>query len=287
MSRPSKRIVPLVGSSRRITSRAVVLLPQPVSPTIPSVSPRITSNDTPSTACTAPTWRWKRIPRVIGKCLTRSRTSTSASLMPAVLELDASRAAVVRQLAGLSQLAPTAARRVSVVAAGRRRGARSRPATGSSCGSTRRWRVAHVRAARVERAAAGQRDQARRAARDRHERLVARAVEARDRLQQAPRVGVLGRVEDRVGRRLLDDLARRTSRRSRRRCSATTPRSWVIRTTAMSSSRWSRAIRSRICACTVTSSAVVGSSAISTFGSFASAIAIIARWRMPPENSCG
>ena len=44
---------------------------------------------------------------------------------------------------------------------------------------------------------------------------------------------------------------------------------------------------SRICACTITSSAVVGSSASSTFGSQASAIAIAARWRMPPENSCG
>ena len=37
----------------------------------------------------------------------------------------------------------------------------------------------------------------------------------------------------------------------------------------------------------VTSSAVVGSSAISSFGSLVSAIAIIARWRIPPENSCG
>ena len=43
----------------------------------------------------------------------------------------------------------------------------------------------------------------------------------------------------------------------------------------------------RICACTITSSAVVGSSASSTRGSQASAIAIAARWRMPPENSCG
>ncbi len=42
-----------------------------------------------------------------------------------------------------------------------------------------------------------------------------------------------------------------------------------------------------ICACTVTSSAVVGSSAISTFGFIASAIAIITRCRMPPENWCG
>ena len=37
----------------------------------------------------------------------------------------------------------------------------------------------------------------------------------------------------------------------------------------------------------VTSSAVVGSSAISSFGRQASAIAIITRWRMPPEKRCG
>ena len=40
----------------------------------------------------------------------------------------------------------------------------------------------------------------------------------------------------------------------------------------------------RICACTVTSSAVVGSSAISRSGSLASAMAIITRWRWPPES---
>ena len=50
--------------------------------------------------------------------------------------------------------------------------------------------------------------------------------------------------------------------------------------------RSSRTI-SRICAWIVTSSAVVGSSAISSFGSQESAIAIITRWRMPPENWCG
>ena len=46
-------------------------------------------------------------------------------------------------------------------------------------------------------------------------------------------------------------------------------------------------MRSRIWAWIVTSSAVVGSSAISSFGSQASAMAIITRWRMPPENWCG
>ena len=46
-------------------------------------------------------------------------------------------------------------------------------------------------------------------------------------------------------------------------------------------------MRVRICACTVTSSAVVGSSAIRSAGLSAIVIAIITRWRIPPENSCG
>jgi hypothetical protein len=37
----------------------------------------------------------------------------------------------------------------------------------------------------------------------------------------------------------------------------------------------------------VTSKAVVGSSAINSFGSLISAIAIMTRWRIPPENWCG
>ena len=39
--------------------------------------------------------------------------------------------------------------------------------------------------------------------------------------------------------------------------------------------------------CTTTSSAVVGSSMIISGGLRASAMAITARWRMPPESSCG
>ena len=57
--------------------------------------------------------------------------------------------------------------------------------------------------------------------------------------------------------------------------------------TAIPNSWRRRSISRRIWAWVVTSSAVVGSSAISSFGSLVSAIAIIARWRMPPENSCG
>ena len=57
--------------------------------------------------------------------------------------------------------------------------------------------------------------------------------------------------------------------------------------TAVSVASRSCLIRSRICAWIVTSSAVVGSSAIRMLGSQESAIAIITRWRIPPESSCG
>ena len=66
--------------------------------------------------------------------------------------------------------------------------------------------------------------------------------------------------------------------------SATTPRSCVISRIAAPMRSFSSSISRRICAWMVTSSAVVGSSAISSCGEQASAMAIIARWRMPPEN---
>ena len=68
---------------------------------------------------------------------------------------------------------------------------------------------------------------------------------------------------------------------------AITPRSWLIQITAVPRSRVRRFTRSMICAWIVTSSAVVASSAISRRGLHESAMAIITRWRMPPENWCG
>ena len=53
---------------------------------------------------------------------------------------------------------------------------------------------------------------------------------------------------------------------------------------AVSYLRCSSRSSARICAWVVTSIAVVGSSAISRRGLQDSAIAIIARWRSPPEN---
>ena len=69
--------------------------------------------------------------------------------------------------------------------------------------------------------------------------------------------------------------------------SAMTPRSWVIMMMAMPIFFCSDCISSRIWACMVTSRAVVGSSAISMSGSQARAMAIITRWRMPPDSSWG
>jgi hypothetical protein len=51
-SLPWNRTLPDVGSTSRSTERAVVDLPQPDSPTIPSVSPCRTSKLTPHTAWT-------------------------------------------------------------------------------------------------------------------------------------------------------------------------------------------------------------------------------------------
>ena len=65
---------------------------------------------------------------------------------------------------------------------------------------------------------------------------------------------------------------------------ATMPRSCVIRIMPVSSSSCSSASKCRICAWMVTSSAVVGSSAMISAGPHISAMAIITRWRSPPES---
>src|ERR1700704_3726935 len=55
-------------------ARPVVDLPQPDSPPRPSVSPFSTKKSMPSTARTAPIWRWKMIPCVSGKCILSAET---------------------------------------------------------------------------------------------------------------------------------------------------------------------------------------------------------------------
>ena len=69
--------------------------------------------------------------------------------------------------------------------------------------------------------------------------------------------------------------------------SDSTDRSWVMKIIDRPRSRRSCASSASTWACTITSSAVVGSSAISRSGSQASAIAISTRWRWPPDSWCG
>ena len=64
----------------------------------------------------------------------------------------------------------------------------------------------------------------------------------------------------------------------------TMPRSWVISSRAMPNLACRSRSSVRIWAWMVTSSAVVGSSAMSRSGSLARAMAIMTRWRWPPES---
>ena len=63
-SSPSRRIRPSISVlGERVSPRMVMfatLLPQPDSPTIPSVWPFSTENEAPSTALTTPSSVWKR-----------------------------------------------------------------------------------------------------------------------------------------------------------------------------------------------------------------------------------
>jgi hypothetical protein len=78
-TRHSKLIRPAVGSVSRMTTRARVDLPQPDSPTRPTVSPRNTSKSTPSTARRVRRGS-RKLSRGKTKCLARSRTSCRGAL---------------------------------------------------------------------------------------------------------------------------------------------------------------------------------------------------------------
>src|SRR3954454_960049 len=72
-------IEPPVGFSSATSSLATVDLPQPDSPTMPTVSRRRRVRSTPSTACTCPTVLRKTMPWVRGKYFLRPLTSSRAS----------------------------------------------------------------------------------------------------------------------------------------------------------------------------------------------------------------
>ena len=258
-TRPARRSAcgPAVGSIRRSTSRPTVDLPEPDSPTSASVLPastvKLDAVDRLHMVASRPA---EARERRATKCFTSPSASTRAAAHATSLSSGARRQ---RDQRAAEIDRPAAARRGTPPArtdSGRRSG--SRPAARSCRAARRRSRRAGRRADR----AAG----SRRAARP--------CRDARGASNSAS-----------AGARSTISPAYITATSSH--TSATTPRSCVIRMIAASLVRLSSRIRSRICAWMVTSSAVVGSSAISSSGSQASAIAIMTRWRMPPDSLCG
>ena len=270
MSVPSKITCPEVRGDMRRRARPSVDLPQPDSPTRPSVSRSRTSKETPSTACTTPTCRRSTPVPCTGKCRTTSRACRSGSPVTSRPPRRSSSGGAARD-----------ARRAG---GDRRRGDRRRPGRSaaaarssarSGTGSVRRRRIPAT--SRRARRAPLRWPSAARAAGDRcagSNRAAPTCTGAADRAR------IWRVVPCSTTRPAYITITRSAT-------SATTPRSWVISTTADDDSRRSVRIRSRICAWMVTSSAVVGSSAISTRGLHERAIAIITRCRMPPENWCG
>src|SRR6185295_2512163 len=224
-------------------ARPVVDLPQPDSPTRPSVSPFSTKKSMPSTARTAPTWRWKMIPCVSGKCILRACTlrrffPLSMVAVERLRWMNSSLGGVVFVVTDISSRSwwrfwrrgdgcgllldrleqPGVADLALPVRVDEPAALLSTPAARLVIGlgardvlQLRLFLLAHVTAvlaARLELAPWRRRDEVRRKPFDRHELRLARLVKARDRAQQAPRVRHLGIREelDRVG--LLDDAAR-------------------------------------------------------------------------------
>jgi hypothetical protein len=82
MSVPLNRICPDVGVSSRVIIRPVVDLPQPDSPTRPRLPPASSVKLTPSTAWTTFFVRDRPAASLIGKCIFRSRISSSGVPAP-------------------------------------------------------------------------------------------------------------------------------------------------------------------------------------------------------------
>src|SRR5262245_45965475 len=175
MLRPSNSMQPAVGASAASTSFEVVVLPQPDSPTSPSVSPGPIVKLIPSTAFTTPRGFPKSEPPT-GKCFRRSRTASNglSTRGPWLEGHPAARAPVaVQALRG---------RLLDAAALDRARTA------GMKSASSREGR------------------EIRRLARNAVERLA--DAELRDRVEERLRVGMPGTVEQAAHRLHLHDLPR-------------------------------------------------------------------------------
>ena len=170
--------------------RAIVDLPQPDSPTTPSVSPRLSVKETSSTALTAATCFWNTIPRVTGKCFVRCSTLRSSSAIP----YNASVANAARIL--------SASR--AFVASSRKHACTCSGCTGdgTSSGSSCLQRSKTYGQRGLKRQPRRRRQERRRRARNLDEPVDV-GLEPRQRAEQAPRVRVQRMLEELVDRSLL------------------------------------------------------------------------------------
>ena len=282
MSLPSTTTLPAVGSMRRSTSRAKVDLPDPLSPTSPRVVPAMTSRSTPSTARTAPVLR-RSTPLRRGNSFTRSVTVITGST------LVFAAAGSTNGVAATSSRAPdSGARPVGRSGTGSPASSGSGPVTDGAVaggsfdrlGATERNRSGQALVLGVG-ATGSEPTPVEELVGPRHhtgngvQRFPTRR-ELRHRVQQRLGVGVPGGDED-VAAIDCSTICPAYMTTTSSATSAMTPRSWVTKIIAMSSSRWRVWSRSMICAWVVTSRAVVGSSAISSLGEHDSAMAIITR----------
>ena len=239
------RIRPALGSSSLASSIATVLLPQPDSPTSPNVRP-------------GPRPRDRRRPP--------PRTTTSSPREQAAADRE-----MLDQVAPPRARAPRSLGRAPVEVAGHAPApapARPAPASIRAQASSTRGQRGWNRHPAGGSARAG---------------IVpgigrkhgAVAVDGGDRLQQRLRVGMPGARKKLRASALSTTLPAYITATRSASC-ATMPMSWVISSRVMSMLRRSSESRLRICACTVTSSAVVISSAITRCGRRASAIAMTA-----------
>ncbi len=189
----------------RSTTRATVDLPEPLSPTSPSVSPARMPKSTPSTAWTRPVTRLSR-PECTGKSLRRPLASSSR-WSAATRPLPAAPAVTPGTAAGAWSPGPSTRPPRSISSCDRRQRTRPAPSRRSSGHRLRGARVERVRAPRVEPAPTGHLVGARHLTGD-HVQLAALRGRLRHRVEQALGVGVAREREQRVDRRLLHDLAR-------------------------------------------------------------------------------
>src|SRR5439155_26837835 len=205
---------PAVAGRRPVTRRASVDLPQPDSPTSPSVSPRLIWRSTPSTA------RTERPPKpLIGKCLTAPlmRKSTGSALTAVIGVLSAACTAPHLRHRGLQLLGRLFGQgaRLGRLEAFILHVPHQHPAARYLVNvdlAKLRLRidlalVDHERAAWVKFAPWRRVQQVGPEATDRNQPLLASLVHSGHRAKERPRVGMLRAFEDLVDRPLFDDPA--------------------------------------------------------------------------------